>query len=103
VHPGKIFFELIDVDDQDDEDQVRDDRDPRGFAAARAREVVLQLDEEMRNAGIVIHILVGSFPFLAVVEAKLLRLRLFGRSHRVLEWNLRDGHELSYSRPRLVR
>src|SRR5580704_67746 len=50
----------------------------------------------MRNAGIIIQIFIGGLPSLGVVEAELLRLRLFGRSDRVLEWDLCDGHELSY-------
>src|ERR1019366_9666402 len=95
MQPGKVPFHPLEVDNQNDENQVGDDGDPRGFAAARARQVVLQLDEQVRHAGsIVIEIAVSRFPSLGIVQAELFRLWLLGGSHRILEWNLRDGHEL---------
>src|ERR1700683_306151 len=51
----------------------------------------------MRHPGIVVQRAVSGFPSLSIVEPKLFRLRLLGRSHRILEWNLSDGHELSLS------
>ena len=99
--PGKIFFKQIELCQQHDENQVHDDRNPRRFPAARARQIVLQLDEQVRYAGIIVQLAVGCLPSLGIVQAELLRLRLLGRSHRVLEWNLRDRHELSFCEPGL--
>ena len=71
---------------------------PRSFAAARPCQIVLQLDKQVRHARrIVIHIAVGRLPSLGIVQPELLRLRLLRRSHWILEWNLRDGHELTVS------
>src|SRR5271167_4332864 len=96
--PGPVFFKSLNIEDGNKENQVDDDGNPRSFAASRPRQIVLQLDEKMRHAsGIIIQITIGRFPSLGVVQPKLFRLRLLGRSHRILEWNLRDGHELSLS------
>src|SRR5208282_785405 len=74
--------------------------DVYGFTPAGARQVVLQLNEQVRNpGGIVIQVAVGGFPSLGVVEAELLRLRLLGRGGGILERNLGYGHELSCSEP----
>ena len=42
-----------------------------------------------------IQIPVRSLPVLLVVKPELLRLRLFRRGDRILEWNLRDRHALA--------
>src|ERR1022692_4539866 len=81
--------------EQQNDDGVDNYGDIYGFAAARTREIVLQLDEQMRHAGIVIQIAIGRFPSLGIVEPELLRLRLLGRRHWILEWNLCNRHELS--------
>src|SRR6266851_2757706 len=86
----KVFREV----EQKNEDNVDDDGNPCGFSAARTRQIVLQLDEQMRHAGIVVEGTVRGFPSLGIIQPELLRLRLLGWSHRVLEWNLRDGHGL---------
>src|SRR5215469_9741102 len=39
------------------------------------------------------------FPILLIIKSKLLRLRFFGGSHRILEWNLRDRHALLWALP----
>src|SRR5271163_3085787 len=59
---------------------------------SRSRKIVLQLNQQVGNVRI--GIAIGSLPVAHVVEPKLLRLRLFGRSDWVLEWNLRDRHAL---------
>ena len=75
-------------------------------AASRRRERARSSCNWMSRCGtpgIVIEIAVGCFPSLGIVEPKLFRVWLFRRGHRILEWNLRDGHELSLSDARLVR
>ena len=79
------------------------DGNPRRFAAPRARQIILQLDEQMRHTGVVIQSSISRFPSLRIVQPKLLRLRLLGRGHWILEWNLRDGHEPKFVRATLVR
>jgi hypothetical protein len=55
----------------------------------------------MWHARVIVQCTVRSFPPLGIVEPKLFRLRLLGRSYRILEWNLRDGHELGLFEPGL--
>src|SRR5260370_42351087 len=86
----KVFREV----EQKNEDNVDDDGNPCGFSAARTRQIVLQLDDQMRHAGIVVEGTVRAFPSLGIIEPELLRLRLLRRSHRHLEWDLRDAHVL---------
>ena len=45
-----IFFEELEVPQNDREHQVDDDRDPCRLPLARARQIVLQLDEQVRYA-----------------------------------------------------
>ena len=89
--PRKIFFKPLNLIKTNQQDQVDNDGNPRGLAAAGTRQIVLQLNEQMRNAGIVLQFAVRGFPSLSVVEPELFRLRLLGRSHRILEWNLCNG------------
>jgi hypothetical protein len=93
--PGNVLFEPLDLKEEKKQQQVDDDRNPCGLTAARTREIVLQLDKQMRNA-MVVRLAVSCFPSLTVVKPELFRLRLFG-SDRILEWNLCDGHELGLS------
>src|SRR5258708_252396 len=89
----KIFPKV----EQQNDNGVDNYGDVYSFAAARACQVILQLNEQMRHSGIIVEGAISSFPSVGIVEAELLRLRLLGRSHRVLEWNLRDGHGLGLS------
>ena len=59
----------------------------------RSLQIILQLDQQVRHMRI--QIPVRSLPVLLVVKPKLLRLRLFRRGDRILEWNLRDRHALA--------
>ncbi len=52
--PGQIFLEPFNLYQKENEDDVDDNRNPCGFAAAGARQIVLQLNEQMRHARIVI-------------------------------------------------
>ncbi len=52
--PGKIFFKHIQLRQQDYKNQVDDDGNPGSFTAAGARQIVLQLDEQVRYAGIIV-------------------------------------------------
>jgi len=90
--PRKVFLDQLEIPGHDEEQQVNDDRDPGRLALPRTREIVLQLNQQVGNVRI--GIAIGSLPVAHVVEPKLLRLRLFGRSDWVLEWNLRDRHAL---------
>src|SRR4051812_42003636 len=75
--------------------QVANNRNPRCFAAPRARQIILQLNQQMRDTRI--QFTIRRFPVTAVVEAELLRLRFrnwWRRRHRILEWNLRNRHAL---------
>ena len=94
MNPNRLLDERQ-VPQEDEEQEVRDDGNPRGFAAARARQIVLQLDEQMGNARIEFSI--SRFPVVAVVETELLGLwfrRRRWRRHRILKWNLRNRHAL---------
>src|ERR1700735_353934 len=95
--PRKVFFKHLDLRQKNDEKQVDNNRNPSSFPATRTREIVLQLDEQMRYTGIIIKVFVGRFPFLSVVEPQLFGLWLLGRCHWILEWNLRNRHELNLS------
>ena len=90
--PPNVLLDQVQVPQDNAQHQVHDDRNPDRFAPARALQIILQLDEQVRHMRI--EITVSSFPVLRVVEAELLRLRLFGRGHRILEWNLCDRHAL---------
>src|SRR5580693_4334680 len=94
MDPGNIFFEHVELDDADDKQNVDDDGDPCRLAPARTGEIVLQLNEQVRDAGIVIQDAISGFPAGGIVKAHLFRLRLLRRSDRILEWNLCDRHEL---------
>src|SRR5579862_1483994 len=87
-----IFFNPRQIDQNDEEQEVDDDGNPRCFPAARSREIVLQLDEQMRHPRI--QIAISVLPVLAVVKAELFRLRLRRRrrSYRIMKWNLGDRH-----------
>ena len=89
--PSHGLLNDVQIPKHNGEHHVHDDRNPDRFASARALQIVLQLDQQVRHMRI--QIAVGRFPVLRVVEAELLRLRLLG-SNRILEWNLRDRHAL---------
>ena len=90
--PSKRLLDQVEVPQYNGEDQVHDDRNPNRFAPARTFQIILQLDQQVRHMRV--EITVRGFPILLIVEAELLRLRLLGRGHRILEWNLRDRHAL---------
>src|SRR5271169_3876040 len=82
--------QLLAVPQQNDHEQVQDDRQPNRLALARPREVVLQLDEKMRNI-VGIEAAVSRFPVLRFEQIALLRL-LLGGSQRIARRNLGDRH-----------
>ena len=94
MNPDSLLDERQ-IPQEDEEHEVPDDGNPGCFAAARARQIVLQLDEQMGNARIQFSI--SCFPVVAIVEAELLGLwfrRRRWRRHRIPKWNLRNRHAL---------
>jgi len=65
-------LELRLIHEQNDDGQVDDDGQPRGFATAGAREVVLQMEQE-RGDSVFVEVTVGSFPVPCVIEFGSLR------------------------------
>ena len=87
-----ILLDPRQVDENDEQQQVDNDRDPRSFPLARSLQIILQLNEQVWHMRV--EITISRFPVLRVVQAELLRLSLLGRGHRILEWNLCDRHAL---------
>ena len=71
-HPAVETFQPRLVDEQDDDQQVNDDREPRGFATARTRQVVLQVKKKSGD-GVFVEVTVGGFPMARIVKAGRLR------------------------------
>ena len=81
-HSAVKTFKARLVHEQDDEKQVNDDGEPGGFAAARAREVVLQVKQKSGN-GVFVEVTVSGFPMARVVEAR----RLLSGRRGVAPWS----------------
>ena len=73
-------FEPGGVDRQNDDCQVDHHRDPEGFPLPRAREIVLQLNQQGGN---IVHLDVGGFPTAGVVK-------IAARGGGRLRWQGRD-------------
>jgi len=59
------FFKEINLCEKDNKEQVDNNGNPRGFPSTRTREIVLQLNKQMRHARIVIQIAVSRLPSCA--------------------------------------
>ncbi len=89
-HPAIKSFDPRLVHEQDDDQQVHDNREPRGLAFARAREVVLQMEKQLGNR-VFVEVPIGGFPVLRVVESRSLR-RWNRRRQWISRWCLRGRH-----------
>jgi hypothetical protein len=81
------------VHEQNDHQQVNDDREPRSFAAARASEVVLQMEQESRD-GVLVEMAVSRLPMTCVVEAGSILSRGWAGIARRYR---RNGHQRTFS------
>ena len=86
----KTFLELLRVHDQDYKREMEGYRNPKGFALTRAREIVLQLDEQR---GSIVQLAESHLPAIGVVQIAFVRARaLLRRGGRSARRDFSRGH-----------